>query len=411
MTARSRLSQLGVTDPTSFRIEGRLSYGGRAGRLVTPHGEVATPAFIPVSTRGTVRAVLPESVRDLGAQAVLASAYHLYLQPGAEVVEGAGGLGRFMNWPGTTITESGSFALAGGDPEAQTNGAGKRTRVDDGGVSFRSHLDGTEHRFTPESSMLVQHRLGADVMFALDAHGGGTLAEQQSTVARNLAWARRGLAEHNFLTAQRGDRQSLWAVIGGGGYEQVRRSAARELRGLSDEDRMSGGLGFGGYVLADVPTGVDFGEVVRWVTAELDEESPRHLLGAFEPADLFAAVEAGIDTIDSAAPSRAAKAGIVYTVDGTYSISDPKYRSDFGPLDPETINYASQYSRAYIHHLFEAKEGLAITLCTIHNEQFLVSLLSRIRQSIVDGDYDRFKFDFLSRFSGGTTPAFAPVID
>ncbi|WP_343232875.1 MULTISPECIES: tRNA guanosine(34) transglycosylase Tgt [unclassified Tsukamurella] len=403
MASRTRLAQEGLADPTRFTVEARLAAGGRAGRLFTPHGEVATPAFVPASTRGTVRAVLPESLRDLGAQALLASAYHLELMPGAGVIEEAGGLGRFMNWPGATFTESGAFALSGGDPDAQANGAARKTRVDEDGVSFRSHVDGSDHRFTPETSMQLQHRIGADVLFALDSPlQSGDRTAQREAVERNLLWARRGLAEHNWQTAQRRSARSLWAVVGGGEFEDLRRRAARDLRDLGDEDRVGGGLGFGGYVLTGVPSGVA-GDIARWATAELDDVRPRHLLGACEPVDLFAAVEAGVDTVDSAAPSRAAKVGTVYTVDGTYSVTDPAYRSDFRSLDPETINYTSQYTRAYVHHLFEAQEGLAITLVTIHNEQFLVSLMARIRQAIVDGDYLRFKEDFLRRFSGGPT--------
>ncbi|MDF0530474.1 tRNA guanosine(34) transglycosylase Tgt [Tsukamurella sp. 8F] len=410
-------------DPTRFRIEGRLDGPGaplgRAGRLETPHGEILTPAFIPVGTKATVKTVLPEAVRDLGAQAVLANAYHLYLQPGPEIVEQAGGLARFMNWDGPTFTDSGGFqvmSLGSGfkkvidmagvgetDDDSVAEGKERLSRVDDDGVTFRSHLDDSEHRFTPEVSMEIQHRLGADIIFAFDELTTlmNTRGYQEDSLERTRLWARRCLAEHNWLTAQRGDRQSLWGVVQGAQYEDLRRKAARDLRALHDEDVLAGGLGFGGYGIGGALEKENLATIVRWVNQELDESKPKHLLGISEPDDVFAAIEQGVDTFDCVSPSRVARNGAIYSLDGRYNITNSKYRTDFRTLDPGTENYTSQYTRAYIHYLFKAKEPLAATLATIHNEQFIVSLVARIRQSILDGDYWDFKTEFLGRYYGG----------
>ncbi|MFC7754865.1 tRNA guanosine(34) transglycosylase Tgt [Tsukamurella soli] len=417
------MSSTGTSDPTRFEIDGRLEGPGgplgRAGRLQTPHGEIATPAFIPVGTKATVKTVIPELVRELGAQAVLANAYHLYLQPGAEIVEEAGGLGRFMNWDGPTFTDSGGFqvmSLGSGfkkvidmdgkstpDDNGVAEGKERLSRVDDDGVTFRSHLDGSEHRFTPEVSMQIQHRLGADIIFAFDELTTlmNTRGYQEKSLERTYRWARRCLSEHNWLTAQRGDRQSLWGVIQGAQYEDLRRKAARDLRALDDEDVAGGGLGFGGYGIGGALEKENLATIVRWVSEELGEAKPKHLLGISEPDDVFAAVEQGVDTFDCVSPSRVARNGAIYSLDGRYNVTNARYRTDYRPLDPDTENYTSQYSRAYIHHLFKAKEPLAATLCTLHNEQFIVNLVARIRQSILDGSYWDFKTEFLGRYYAG----------
>ncbi len=427
MASRTRLQSEHISDPTRFEIEGRLEGPdgplGRAGRLLTPHGEMLTPAFIPVGTKATVKTVLPEAVSELGAQAVLANAYHLYLQPGPEVVEQAGGLAAFMNWDGPTFTDSGGFQVmslgsgfkkvidmtgeSGDGPlgdDAIAEGKDRLSRVDDDGVTFLSHLDGSEHRFTPEVSMQIQHRLGADVIFAFDElttlHNSREY--QVTSLERTRLWARRCLSEHNWLTAQRHDAISLWGVVQGAQYEDLRRKAARDLRALSEEDRLAGGLGFGGYGIGGALEKANLSTIVRWVNQELEEGKPKHLLGISEPDDIFAAVEQGIDTFDCVSPSRVARNGAIYSLDGRYNVTNSRFKTDFRPLDPETQNYTSQYTRAYIHHLFKAKEGLAATLATIHNEQFVVSLVAKIRQSMLDGTYWDFKEEFLGRYYRGT---------
>ncbi|MBY4574484.1 tRNA guanosine(34) transglycosylase Tgt [Gordonia paraffinivorans] len=390
---------------------------GRTGVISTPHGQIRTPAFIPVGTKATVKTVLPESVADLGAQAVLANAYHLYLQPGPEIIDQAGGLGKFMNWHGPTYTDSGGFqvmslgagfkkviAMEVGNPDdtLTANGRERLSRVDDDGVTFKSHLDGSAHRFTPEASMRIQHQLGADIIFAFDELTTlmNTRAYQENSLERTRLWAIRCLAEHNRLSAERAHRpqQALWGVVQGAQYEDLRRKASRDLVALSEADRAAGGKGFGGYGIGGALEKHNLGTIVGWVNDELPEDAPKHLLGISEPDDIFTAIENGVDTFDCVSPTRVARNGAIYSLDGRYNITNAKYRNDFRPLDPEIENYTSQYSRAYIHHLFKAKEGLAATLATLHNVSFIVQLVDRARQAIEDGNYVEYRDEFLRRY-------------
>ncbi|ETD33145.1 queuine tRNA-ribosyltransferase [Williamsia sp. D3] len=391
---------------------------GRTGTISTPHGQIKTPAFVPVGTKATVKTVVPEAVRDLGAQAVLANAYHLYLQPGPHIIDEAGGLGKFMNWPGPTYTDSGGFqvmSLGAGfkkviamdvtgmqNDEVIAEGKERLARVDDDGVTFKSHLDGSPHRFTPEVSMQIQHQLGADIIFAFDELTTlmNTREYQETSLERTRLWAIRCLAEHNRLTAERSHRptQSLWGVLQGAQYEDLRRKAARDLVAMSERDVDNGGRGFGGYGIGGALEKQNLGTIVRWVNEELPQDKARHLLGISEPDDIFTAIENGVDTFDCVSPSRVARNGAIYSLDGRYNVTNSRFRNDFGPLDPEIENYTTQYTRAYIHHLFKAKEGLAATLCTIHNEHFIVTLVERARQAIEDGTYFEFRDEFLGRY-------------
>ena len=394
---------------------------GRTGVITTPHGPIQTPAFVPVGTKATVKTVLPESVAALGAQAVLANAYHLYLQPGPEIIDQAGGLGAFMNWPGPTYTDSGGFqvmslgagfkkviAMEVGNPddELTANGKERLSRVDDDGVTFKSHLDGSAHRFTPEVSMQIQHQLGADIIFAFDELTTlmNTRAYQENSLERTRLWAIRCLAEHNRLSIERAHRpqQSLWGVIQGAQYEDLRRKASRDLVALSEADREAGGKGFGGYGIGGALEKHNLGTIVGWVNDELPEDEPKHLLGISEPDDIFTAIENGVDTFDCVSPTRVARNGAIYSFDGRYNITNAKYRNDFGQLDPEIDNYTSQYSRAYLHHLFKAKEGLGPTLATLHNVSFIVTLVDRARQAIENGTYVEYRDEFLRRYYGST---------
>lgn len=383
---------------------------GRVGVLDTPHGPIQTPAFIPVGTQATVKAVLPESMQALGAQAVLANAYHLYLRPGPDLVDDAGGLGKFMNWPGPTFTDSGGFqvlSLGAGfkkvlsmdshdvnADEVIAKGKDRLATVDDDGVTFKSHLDGSLHRFTPEVSMQVQHQIGADIIFAFDECTTllNTRSYQEASLDRTYAWALRCITEHKRLTEERTDKpyQQLFGVIQGAQYEDLRRKAARDLGGLEFD-----GYGIGGALEKD-----QLGTIVSWVNEELPENKPRHLLGISEPEDLFVAIEAGADTFDCVAPSRVARNAAIYSRDGRFNLG-AKYRRDFVPLDEGCDCYTCQnYTRAYVHHLFRAKEMLASTLATIHNERFIVRLVDEIRASIVTGDFDAFREEFLGRYQG-----------
>lgn len=397
-----------------FEIGSRLpEAAGRSGVITTPHGVIRTPAFVPVGTKATVKAVLPETMADLGAQALLANAYHLYLQPGHDVVEEAGGLGRFMNWPGPTFTDSGGFQVmslgagfrktlamdAAGVTSDDVIAPGKErlAHVDDDGVTFRSHLDGSEHRFTPESSMRIQHALGADITFAFDELTTlmNTREYQEESLARTQAWARRCLAEVARLREQHPDRprQALFGVVQGAQYEDLRRQASRGLADLDVDGTTFDGFGIGGAIEKE-----NLGRIVGWVTDELPDDKPRHLLGIGEPDDLFAAVEAGADTFDCVGPSRVARSSRVYTPDGRENLLVAASRRRFEPIDDACDCYTcTHYTRAYLHHLFKTKEYLAATLTTIHNERYVVRLVDRMREAIDDGTFGELRAETMGR--------------
>ncbi|MDG3010379.1 tRNA guanosine(34) transglycosylase Tgt [Rhodococcus sp. D2-41] len=394
------------------RLDGHL---GRTGTIATPHGDIRTPAFVPVGTQATVKAVLPETMAELGAQALLANAYHLYLRPGSDIVDEAGGLGRFMNWPGPTFTDSGGFqvmslgvgfkkvlAMEAVDMRADdVIAAGKErlAHVDDEGVTFKSHLDGSRHRFTPEVSMRIQHQLGADVIFAFDELTTlmNTRGYQEESVQRTHEWALRCLVEHERQTAERSSKpyQALFGVIQGAQYEDLRRQACRGLESLRTDD----GLGFDGYGIGGALEKQNLGTIVGWCSQELPEHKPRHLLGISEPEDLFVAIENGADTFDCVQPSRVGRNAAIYTYDGRFNIDAARFKRDFTPIDEDCDCYTcGHYTRAYLRHLFKAKEMLASTLATIHNERFTIRLVDRIRDAIDDGSYEEFKAEVLGRY-------------
>ena len=391
-------------------LPGRL---GRSGVITTPHGTIKTPAFVAVGTKATVKAVLPESIAALGAQAVLANAFHLYLQPGADIIEAAGGLGRFMNWPGPTFTDSGGFqvmSLGVGfkkilamntngleDDDVIATGKTRLAQVDEDGVTFTSHLDGSRHRFTPEISMQIQHRLGADILFAFDECTTlmNTRSYQERSVARTQRWAARCLAEHLRLTRERAQPyQAVFAVVQGAQFEDLRRQAARDLVSLRTE-----GSGFDGYGIGGALEKDNLGTIVRWICEELPENKARHLLGISEPDDIFIAIENGVDTFDCVSPSRVARNAAVYSARGRFNVNAAPSRRNFAPIDEDCDCYTcAHYTQAYLHHLFKAREMLASTLCTIHNERFVVRLVDDIRASIQAGSFFDFKMDFLGRY-------------
>ncbi|TSD63224.1 tRNA guanosine(34) transglycosylase Tgt [Aeromicrobium piscarium] len=403
---------MGWQNEPVFSIDHRIEDApGRSGVITTPHGRIRTPAFIPVGTRATVKSVLPETMAELGAQALLANAYHLYLQPGADIVDEAGGLGRFMNWPGPTFTDSGGFqvmSLGVGFKKTLSmdstrverddviaKGKERLAHVDEDGVTFKSHLDGSRHRFTPEISMRIQHQLGADIIFAFDELTTlmNTRGYQEEALARTQAWAERCVAEHERLTRERADKpyQALFGVVQGAQYEDLRRKAARDLAGLPFD-----GFGIGGAIEKE-----NLGTICRWVVDELPEDKPRHLLGIGEPDDFFEGIENGADTFDCVTPSRVARSSRVYTRRGRYNLNVAASRRDFSPIDDACDCYTcAHYTKAYLHHLFKTNEMLSATLCTIHNERFMVKLVDDIRASIDDGTYHAFKADTLGRFYG-----------
>lgn len=377
----------------------------RTGVISTPHGDIATPAFIPVGTQAAMKSMTVDMMSDIGAQALLANAYHLHLRPGQGLVEKAGGLGKFMNWSGPTYTDSGGFqilSLGSGfkkvismDTQTAEN-AKKSSRhafVDDDGVNFKSHLDGSMRRLTAEVSMQIQHALGADICFAFDELT--SLADpdeyHREALDRTHAWAVRSMNEWERLRQAHPERpyQALFGVLQGANIEQLRRETAQYLPTL----------GFDGYGIGGAIEKAILEDTVRWVNEELPANQPKHLLGISEPDDIFAGIASGADTFDCVSPTRVARNGAAYTRDGRYNVSAAKWKEDFSPIDPECeCKVCAQYSRAYIRHLFNANETLAGTLVSYHNEHFIIKMVDLIRQSIANGTFDSVRKEWVARY-------------
>jgi len=392
----------------SFEIKKKMNGLGRAGVISTPHGDIQTPAFVVVGTKANVKGVTPEMLKDLGTQVTLANTYHLYLQPGDEIMAKGGGFPKMMNWDGPTMTDSGGFQVfslgeafgtgvskvASGEDIVVSERKGysksnKFAHIDEDGVTFKSHIDGSKHRFTPESSMEIQWNLGADMIFAFDECTSPLADHAYQTEAMNRThrWAERSLKRHNELDTD--NVQALFGVVQGGRFQDLREESARVL-GSMDFD----GYGIGGSFNKD-----DMAEAVGWVNSILPEEKPRHMLGIGEPIDIFAGVENGCDLFDCVSPTRVARHGRIYTADGPIQIKNARFKQDFTPLDSECECYTCyNYTRAYIHHLLRSKEMLGQTLGSIHNLYFIVKLVDDIRASIYDDTFEKFKKDFLSKY-------------
>lgn len=394
--------------PFYFEIDTKLPGAlARTGTIHTPHGDITTPAFIPVGTQATLKALTPEQLEAVGAQAVLANAYHLSLRPGHETVDHAGGLGAFMNWHKPTFSDSGGFQvmslgvgfkkvidMTGGGDANVTRKKDKLATIDNDGVTFKSHLDGSFHRLTPEVSMQIQHGIGADITFAFDElttlyHDYAYQVE--SLDQRTHPWAERSLAEHQRLNAERSHRppQALFGVVQGANHEDLRRKSSQFL----------GAMDFDGYGLGGALEKNKIGEIVRWMCEELPENKPRHMLGISEPDDIFACIENGADTFDCVSPARVGRNGALYTKHGRVNIQRAEFKEKFEPFDAECDCYTcKQYTCAYLHHLFRTGELLSNTLATIHNERFIVKLVDDIRNSINDGTFHAFKAEFLTDY-------------
>ncbi len=404
-----------------FKIEKKLSGSlGRAGVLKTPHGEIYTPAFVAVGTKATIKSLNPEQVREAGTEVVLGNTYHLYLQPGDEIVRKAGGIGKFMNWSGPTMTDSGGFQVFslgvayGKDiskitkitdpsfliPERFDDAAAPRlAKIGQDGVSFKSHLDGSIHYITPEKSIQIQHNLGADIIFAFDecTSPSEDLKYQEEALERTHNWAKRCLEEHKKLENLKQDHspelvsnsQALFGIVQGGRDENLRKKSAKVISSMDFD-----GFGIGGSFAKE-----DMSTAVKWVNEILPEEKPRHLLGIGEPEDLFMGIENGVDLFDCVLPTRLGRNGTIYTKTGKIIIMNKQFRDDFEPIEKDCECYTCKnYTRAYIAHLFHGKEMLAGTLATVHNLYFIVNLVKKIRQSIIDESFLEFKAKFLASY-------------
>lgn len=407
----------------SFRVEKHLPSGARAGVVETAHGAFETPAFCVVGTKATVKSVLPHTLKEqAGVSVVLANTYHLFLQPGEDVVAEAGGLHSFMGWDGPLVTDSGGFqvfSLGAGfgkgvskfTPSPADDGSsrapavydedlrtqhGRLAVVDDEGVSFTSHIDGTLYRFTPERSVEIQHALGADIFFAFDECTSPEAPHeyQREAAERTHRWAQRSLTAHKNARLRQGSgaaKQALFGVVQGGRFPDLRAWSAREIAEM----------GFDGFGIGGSFSKHDLGEALTSAIAPLPPEAPRHLLGIGEPEDIFEGVARGIDMFDCVQPTRLARNATLYTRGGKIHLLNEKYTRDFSPLDSATGGFASDtFTRAYLAHLFRAKEMLAATIASIHNLYFITSLFREIRQAILEDRFESFREDFLRAYRG-----------
>ena len=353
--------------------------GARAGVLHTAHGDVATPAFIPVATRGSVKAVDPTDLRSVGAQIVLANTYHLFLRPGTDVVQEMGGLHKFMGWDGPTLTDSGGF---------QGFSLKHLSKITDDAILFKSHIDGRLHEFSPEASIRYQEQLGADIIMPLDVCPSSDSDREAVEVAveRTSRWASICREAHS-----RSD-QLLFGIVQGGLFPDLRQTSAEQLTSLDFPGYAIGGLSVGEskeemYSTTDLTVGL------------LPPAAPRHLMGVGSPEDLAECVALGIDVFDCVLPTRIARNGALFTRDGRINIYTGRFKTLNGPLEEGCDCYTClTFSAAYVHHLFKARELLAYRLATMHNLRFLLRLMEEMRLTIVEGRFQAYLDEFRRRF-------------
>ncbi len=354
----------------------------RAATYHTPHGPLPTPVFAPVGTRGTVKAVTPRALQELGATLVLANTYHLYLQPGDGLIDELGGLHAFMGWHGPILTDSGGF---------QVWSLSTINRIDDDGVTFRSHIDGSPHRFTPERSIGIQQNLGADIIMCFDELADPDQYDYlRLAVGRTSRWAERCRAA--WTTP---DRQALFGIVQGGIYDDLRRESAQTLVGMD----------FPGYAIGGLSVGESKADMYRTLEVLdplLPADRPRYLMGVGTVEDLVNGVARGVDIFDCVLPTRVARHGTALTRDGQINVRNARYASDPSPLSEDCDCYACQhFSRAYVRHLVKSREILAATLLSIHNVRTLVRLAQEMRAAILEGCFASYAEDALARLDGG----------
>ena len=350
----------------------------RVGVIHTPHGQIPTPVFAPVGTQATVKAVSPRELRELGASLILANTYHLYLRPGPDTIADLGGLHGFMGWDGPIMTDSGGF---------QVFSLARLRAVDMTGVTFRSHLDGSEHLLTPEKAIEIQEKLGADIILCLDECPEPLDYDYNvRALERTHHWAERCKRAHTHHD------QALFGIVQGGAFADLRRESAAFVTALDFPGYSIGGLSVG------EPKEV-MHEMLEVTVPLLPEDKPRHLLGIGSPEDIFEGVARGIDIFDCALPTRIARNGAVFTRPGRLNLRNAQYADDPAPIEEGCDCYACRhFSRAYLRHLIMAKEILGLRLATLHNLHFMLHLLREIREAILDGTFSALKEEFLASY-------------
>ena len=364
----------------SFELTSRCAAtSARAGVLKTPHGDVPTPAFAPVATQASVKALNPETVAGLGAKILLSNTYHLYLRPGVDTIEKFGGLHKFMNWPGPILTDSGGY---------QVFSLSHLRKITDDGATFRSHLDGSEHFISPELATQYQESIGADIIMAFDECPPYTenRAEVEEAMVRTHLWAER------CLEAKKRADQAIYGIVQGGGFADLRRLSAEAITAMNFDGYAIGGLSLG-------EPKETMNAMIAETVALLPQNKARYLMGVGSPEDILEGIERGIDLFDCALPTRIARNGGFFTKYGRKIIRNAQYSDLNAPLDDECDCYTCRnFSTAYVHHLFRCKELLAYSLSTIHNLRFILKLTADARQSIINGNFKEFKEAFLSTY-------------
>ena len=371
----------------AFRFDLVANAGAaRAGVFITPHGPVETPAFMPVGTLATVKALDPEDLVQMGASMILGNAYHLHLRPGDDVVREMGGLHRFMGWEGPILTDSGGF---------QVFSLAQLRILNEDGVEFQSHIDGSRRFFTPESVIQIQRNLGADVIMQFDhvIPGQSDKPSARDASERSIRWLARCLAE---LQRSEGTHQALFPIVQGGIHPHLRREAAKTIGEMHDWP----GFGIGGLSVGEEKDAMY--EIIEVVDDALPKTHPRYLMGVGFPEDLIESIRRGVDLFDCVAPTRMGRNGTVFTRDGRLNVKRTEFRTDPKPLDPECDCAAcTRFSRAYIRHLFVSDEILGLRLLSLHNVHFLLSLARQARQAIKSGDLEQWARDWLGRYRAG----------
>lgn len=357
----------------------------RAGEITTDHGKILTPIFMPVGTLGSVKAVHQHELRDdIKAQIILGNTYHLYLRPGTEIINRAGGLHRFIGWERPILTDSGGF---------QVFSLSDRRKLAEEGAHFRSHIDGSRHLFTPEGVVDIQRMIGSDIMMALDECPPGTAdyAYAKKSLGLTHRWLRRGWDHFNSTEPLYGYRQAFFPIVQGVVYPDLRRESAKFVADLGAEGNAIGGLAVG------EPTEQMY-EMIDIVNEILPTDRPRYLMGVGTPINILEAIDRGVDMMDCVMPTRNARNGMLFTRNGTLNMRNKKWADDFSPIDPDGTSYVDHtYSKAYLRHLFISQELLAMQIASIHNLAFYLQLVGEARQHIIDGDFPRWKAEMVEK--------------
>jgi queuine tRNA-ribosyltransferase len=353
----------------------------RAGILNTAHGQVSTPVFMPVGTLGTVKSLSPEELIDIGAEIILGNTYHLYLRPGCDVIDLFSGIHGFMNWHGPVLTDSGGF---------QVFSLAKLSKISERGATFQSHIDGSSHLLTPERSIEIQMCLNSDIMMCLDQCIAYPADYDTARKAMELTarWSKRCKIHWENRFKQ---HNALFGIVQGGMFKDLREQSADQMKEI----------GFPGYAVGGLSVGEPKNvmlEMADETLGRLPDKSPKYIMGVGTPADLVDLVDLGADMFDCVMPTRNARNGQLFTENGPINICNAKHKMDVGPIDPECGCYACRhYSRAYLRHLFMSKELLAYRLNTIHNVHYYIDLMKKIRQAILENEFDRFKKNFYNK--------------